>query len=65
MTQDEADVIKLMETVKNYVNPFYLAVVPMQLVNIATGLKASLDVKRSLNTFDEYGQRRHKELMAK
>ena len=63
MARDEKDVRQIMEIAENCQNPFDLDSVPPQLINIITGQVASEAVEKSLDTFLQYGTRRHKEFV--
>jgi hypothetical protein len=59
IARDEADVIRIMETITQNENPFDLQTVPPDLINIVSGQVATSDVADSLATFLTSGNARH------
>lgn len=65
MARDEQDVTKIVEFVSNAQNPFDLATVPDELVNIATGQVASQEVSSGLGNFLKDAQKHNKSFIEK
>ena len=61
--KDENDVLKILNHVLEHQNPFDMATVPSNLINIVTGQVTSSEVQASLGSFLEAGSKKHQEFL--